>query len=43
MCIQALDYEKKTGKDLSEFFGSVKNKLQLTESIQLYKDIIKKR
>jgi putative hydrolases of HD superfamily len=43
MCIQALDYEKKTGKNLQEFYDYTKGKLQLKESKSLFEEIIKRR
>ena len=43
MVIQALNYEKKYSKDLTEFYDYVKNKLVLEESKQIFDEVIRKR
>lgn len=43
MLLQALEYENKQKKDLSEFFTYTKERLQLIESKELYKKIYQLR
>jgi|SaaInlStandDraft_3_1057020.scaffolds.fasta_scaffold28305_2 putative hydrolases of HD superfamily len=43
MVLQALDYEKNHGKNLSEFFDYTKSKLELDYSKELFQKIIQKR